>query len=83
MFHLADVQTTCMSLYNFCLSITAVQSLYLWSYSYCFFGLFSLHHWFTIDSIPETKIVEQTIYLYLYVCMYVKLVNSDAKHSKM
>ena len=51
-------------------------------YSHCFFGLFSLHHWFTIDSTPETKIVEQTIY-FVFMCMYVKLVNSDAKHSKM
>ena len=32
-FTVADVQTTCMSLYNFCVSITAVQSLFLWSFS--------------------------------------------------
>ena len=42
-------------------------------YSLCFFGLFSLHHWFTIHSTPETKNVKKAIYtsIYLYVCMYV------------
>ena len=75
MFHLADVQTTCMLLYDFCVSITAVCGTVFVSWS------FSLHHWFTIHSTPETKIVEKTIDV--FICMYVKLVNSDAKHSKI
>ena len=40
----------------------------------CFFGLFfSLHHWFTAYSTPETKIVENNINS--SVCLHAKLVN--------
>ena len=81
MFSLADVQTTCISLYNFCVSITAVQSLFL--------RCFSLDHW-TIHSTPETKtkklktISKVCMYECMFVCMYVcKTCNSDAKHSKI
>ena len=36
-----------------CRYITSVYPLL--RYSLCFFGLFSLHHWLTIPSTPETK----------------------------
>ena len=76
MFSLANVQTTCMSFYNFCVSITAVQSLFLWSFFIFTIGL---------QYIPvlKQKVIENNIYVCMYVCMYVKLVNSDAKHSKI
>ena len=71
-------------------------------YSHCFFGLFSLHHWFSIDSTPEfgcfglngplrhyfslyraLPLLKQKLLNKQYIGMYVKLENSDAKHSKM
>ena len=63
-----------------CHYITSVHPLL--RYILCFFGLFSLHHWFTIHSNPETKHCSKNT-TYVFICMYVKLVNSDAKHSKI
>ena len=63
MVSLADVQTTCVSLYNLCVPITAVQSLFL--------RCVSLDHWFTVHSTPETKTkLLKTIYKSQF-CMYV------------
>ena len=71
MVSLADVKTTCMSLYNFCVPITSVQSLFL--------RCFSLDHWFTVHSTPETKTkllktISRVSFVCMYVCMNVKLV---------
>ena len=73
---LVDVQTTCMSLYNFSVSITAVQSLFLRSFFLFTIGLQYISH-------LKQKIVENNVKLLCVICMYVKCLSSDANHSKI
>ena len=62
MFHLADVQTTCMSLYNFCVSITAVQS-----FVYSVFFLFTIGLQY-IPLLKQKNVEKQYICIYMNVC---------------